>query len=98
MHRQERQPVLRTSHPVNALLASEGAEGGSTRVVLLQLHLSIQAPMQGIFQYNNVLGLPSQGITTTYRRSLCSILALENQHASPGRGNTDVCSTSTMSM
>ncbi|MFN9980097.1 MAG: hypothetical protein ACK53Y_09300, partial [bacterium] len=29
-----------------------------TRVVLLQLCLGIQAPMQGIFQYNNVLGSP----------------------------------------
>jgi len=74
-----------------------GAEGGNTRVVLLQLCLSIRAPMQGIFHYNNVLGSPSQGITTTYRRSLHSILTLENQHASPGRGNTDVCSTSTTS-
>ena len=75
-----------------------GAEGGNTRVVLLQLHLSIQALTQGIFQYNNVLGSTSQGITTMYRRSLRSILALKNQHASPGRGNTDVRSTSMTSM
>jgi len=75
-----------------------GGKGGNTRVVLLQLCLDIQAPMQGIFQYNNVLGSPSQDITTMYGRSLHSILALENQHASPGRGNTDVHSTSTMPM
>jgi hypothetical protein len=50
-----------------------GAEGGSTRVVLLQLCLDIQAPMQGIFQYNNVLGSPSQGITATYRRSFAQL-------------------------
>jgi hypothetical protein len=55
-----------------------GAEGGSTRVVLLQLRLSIRVLTQGIFQYNNVLGSPSQSITTAFRRSLCSILALEN--------------------
>jgi hypothetical protein len=47
--------------------------------------------MQGIFQYNNVLGLPSQCTATTHRRSLCPIQALENQHVSPSMGgNTDV--------
>jgi hypothetical protein len=75
-----------------------GAEGGNTRVVLLQLHLGIQVPMQGIFQYNNVLGSPSQGTATTHRRSLCSIRPLVNQHIPPGRGNMDVGSTSMMSM
>jgi hypothetical protein len=50
-----------------------GAEGGSTRVVLLQLRLDIRAPMQGIFQYINVLGLPSQGITTMYRISFAQL-------------------------
>jgi len=29
--------------------------------------------MQGIFQYNNVLGSPSQGITTMYRRSFAQL-------------------------
>jgi hypothetical protein len=88
--RRERQPILQTSRPATLAQRVRGAEGGSTRVALLQLHLSTRAPTQGIFQYNNVLGLPSQDITTTYRRSLHSILTLENQQASPGRGNTDV--------
>jgi hypothetical protein len=65
---------IRFAHRVSS------GEGGNTRVALLQLHLSIRVPTQGIFQYNNVLGSPSQGITTTYRRSLHSILTLENQH------------------
>jgi len=42
--------------------------------------------MQGIFQYNNVLGSPSQRTVSTHRRSLCPIRALENQHVSPGMG------------
>jgi hypothetical protein len=71
--RRERQPILRTSHPATLAQQVRGAEGGSTRVVLLQLCLDIQAPMQGIFQYNNVLGSPSQGITTTYRRSFAQL-------------------------
>jgi hypothetical protein len=65
--RRERQPTGRLVQRVR------GAEGGSTRVALLQLHLSIRAPMQGIFQYNNVLGSPSQGITTMYRRSFAQL-------------------------
>jgi len=68
-----------------------GGEGGNTRVALLQLRLGIQAPMQGIFQYNNVLGSPSQGKTTKVQEKLRSTLALENQHVSLDRGNTDVC-------
>jgi hypothetical protein len=71
--RRERQPMLRTSRPATLAQRVRGAEGGSTRVVLLQLRLDIQAPMQGIFQYNNVLGSPSQGITTTYRRSIAQL-------------------------
>ena len=71
--RRERQPILCTSHPATLAQRGRGAEGGSTRVALLQLHLSIQAPMQGIFQYNNVLGSPSQGITTMYRRSFAQL-------------------------
>ena len=50
-----------------------GAEGGNTRVVLLQLRLGIRALMQGIFQYNNVLGFDVRllkAILSTYRRSL----------------------------
>jgi hypothetical protein len=71
--RRERQPILRTSRPATLTQRVRGAEGGSTRVALLQLHLGIRAPRQGIFQYNNVLGLPSQGITTTYRRSFAQL-------------------------
>ena len=71
--RREHQPILRTSRPATLAQRVRGAEGGSTRVVLLQLCLDIQAPMQGIFQYNNVLGSPSQGITTTYRRSFTQL-------------------------
>jgi hypothetical protein len=66
-----------------------GAEGGSTRVVLLQLRLDIRAPTQGIFQYNNVLGSPSQAYYYVQER-LRSTPALENQHTSLDRGNTDV--------
>jgi hypothetical protein len=54
--RRERQPMLRTSRPATLAQRVRGAEGGSTRVVLLQLRLDIRAPTQGIFQYNNVLG------------------------------------------
>jgi hypothetical protein len=71
--RRERQPILRTSCPATLAQQVMGAEGGSTRVALLQLCLDIQAPMQGIFQCNNVLGSPSQGITTTYRRSFAQL-------------------------
>jgi hypothetical protein len=71
--RPERQPILRTSRPATLAQQVRGAEGGNTRVVLLQLHLSIRAPMQGIFQYNSVLGSPSQGITTTYRRGFAQL-------------------------
>jgi hypothetical protein len=71
--RRERQPILRTSCPAMLTQRVRGAGGGSTRVILLQLCLDIRAPMQGIFQYNNVLGSPSQGITTTYRRSFAKL-------------------------
>jgi len=55
--RRGRWPALHTSRPAT-LARTRGAEGASTRVVLLQLHLGIRAPTQGIFQYNNVLGSP----------------------------------------
>jgi len=71
--RRGRQPMLHTSRPAMLTQLLRGAEGGSTRVVLLQLCLGIRAPTQGIFQYNNVLGSPSQGITTTYRRSFAQL-------------------------
>jgi hypothetical protein len=66
--RRGRWPALRTSRPATLVQLVGGAEGAGTRVVLLQLCLGIRAPTQGIFQYNNVLGSPSQGITTMYRR------------------------------
>jgi hypothetical protein len=43
-----------TYQPPSYTHPARGAEGASTRVVLLQLRLGIRAPTQGIFQYNNV--------------------------------------------
>jgi len=87
-----RWPALRTSRP--AMLAqTRGAEGASTRVVLLQLRLGIRAPTQGIFQYNNLLGLPKFAFSRHnyyVQEKLHSTRTPEDQHASPHRGNTDV--------
>jgi hypothetical protein len=91
--RRRRWPALRTSRPAT-LAQTRGAEGASTRVVLLQLRLGIRAPMQGIFQYNNVLGSPKFAFSRHnyyVQEKLCSMRTPEDQHASPHRGNTDVC-------
>jgi hypothetical protein len=90
--RRGRWPALRTSHPAT-LAQTRGAEGASTRVVLLQLRLGIRAPTQGIFQYNNVLGSPKFTFSRHnyyVQEKLRSTLTPEERHASPMRGNTDV--------
>jgi hypothetical protein len=72
---------------------ARGAERTSTRVVLLQLRLGIQAPTQGIFQYNNVLGSPKFAFSRHnyyIQEKLRSTLTLEDQHESLYRGNMDV--------
>jgi hypothetical protein len=90
--RQRRWPSLRTSRPAT-LAQTRGAEGASTRVVLLQLRLGIWAPTQGIFQYNNVLGSPKFTFSRHnyyVQEKLHTTLTPEDQHASPHRGNMDV--------
>ena len=70
-----------------------GAEGASTRVVLLQICLGIRAPTQGIFQYNNVLGSPMFAFSrhNFYVQEKHRLTRTpEEQHASPHRGNTNV--------
>ena len=87
--RRERQYVLRTSRPATLAQQVRGAEGGSTRVVLLQLCLGIRAPTQGIFQYNNVLGSPMFAFSRHnyyVQKKLRSTRTPEEQHASPDRG------------
>jgi len=79
--RRRRWPALRTSHQAT-LAQTRGAEGARTRVVL-----------QGIFQYNNVLGSPKFAFSRHnyyVQEKLCSTRTPEDQHASPHRGNTDV--------
>jgi len=91
--RRGRWPALRTSRPATLTQLVRGAEGASTRVVLLQLCLGIRAPTQGIFQYNNVLSLPRFAFSRHnyyVQEKLCSTLTLDDQHASLNRGNTDV--------
>jgi hypothetical protein len=49
--------------------------------------------MQGIFQYNNLLGSPKFAFSRHnyyVQEKLCSTLTLEDQHALLDRGNTDV--------
>jgi hypothetical protein len=91
--RRERWPALRTSRPAT-VARTRGAKGASTRVVLLQLRRGIQAPMQGIFQYNNVLGSPKFAFSRHnyyIQEKLRSTLTPEDQNTSLYRGNTDVC-------
>jgi hypothetical protein len=63
-----------------------GVLGGYTGVALLQLCLGVQAPMQGIFQYNNVPGshLNVQQLRTG--EAIRSIQTHENQLILPSTG------------
>jgi len=90
--RRRRWPALRTSRQATPA-QTRGAEGASTRVVLLQLRLGIRTQTQGFFQYNNVLGSPKFAFSRHnyyVQEKLCSTRTPEDQHTSPHRGNTDV--------
>jgi hypothetical protein len=60
--------------------------GGYTGLALLQLHLGIQAPMQGIFQYNNIPGLHLNVQQLHTGEAICSIRTHENQLVLPSTG------------
>jgi hypothetical protein len=64
----------------------EVSGGDKSRVVLLQLHLGIRTPTQGIFQYNNVLGLDLNAQWLQTGEAVHPIQALENQVMLPGTG------------